>query len=489
MANIVIQTNKYSQIQNENDHQFLKKLDGHLSFKVAGAEYTQAFNGYYNKKGEFIRWNGIQKLLQRNLIFSNGLLERVKAFYVLNNKEFTLIDKRSPKSINSPINIFDNLVNINKVPFPYQEETAVKVINYDRGIIRIATGGGKTLISALITAKLGKKTVIHVVGKSLMYQFYNLFTQVFSQPIGIVGDGHCDIQDITISSVWTSAKALGMKNNILSDDEEDEESIDENKNELIVKMLKEAKVHIVDEMHYSTCDSLQGIYKAINPEHIYGMSGTPWTNNNSDLVLESMFGQKIVDIDASFLIERDYLVKPIIKFVNVPKLNFKVQKHYLTIYSKYIVENVTRNNLIVENTKKLVSKGYKPLVIFSILKHGRILHEMLSEELRCDVLSGDDDNDTRLNVINRLEKGEIDCILASRIFEVGVDAPCISALVLASGGKSSSKALQRIGRVIRTYPNKKRAAVIDFNDDADYLKNHSKARFDTYCMEDGFDVS
>jgi len=62
-------------------------------------------------------------------------------------------------------------------------------------------------------------------------------------------------------------------------------------------------------------------------------------------------------------------------------------------------------------------------------------------------------------------------------------------LVIACGGKSTVKALQRVGRVIRKYPGKKFAVVIDFADQAPFLDNHSRTRYRIYTSEDGFDVS
>ncbi len=63
-----------------------------------------------------------------------------------------------------------------------------------------------------------------------------------------------------------------------------------------------------------------------------------------------------------------------------------------------------------------------------------------------------------------------------------------SALILAGGGKSRLRALQRIGRVIRSFPGKTMSAVVDFYDQAKFLKNHSEVRYATYCSEPGFKV-
>jgi len=61
--------------------------------------------------------------------------------------------------------------------------------------------------------------------------------------------------------------------------------------------------------------------------------------------------------------------------------------------------------------------------------------------------------------------------------------PPINALIISSAGKSTVRALQRIGRVIRKYPGKDHAAIVDFIDNAPYLINHSKARYEIYSTE------
>jgi superfamily II DNA or RNA helicase len=136
----------------------------------------------------------------------------------------------------------------------------------------------------------------------------------------------------------------------------------------------------------------------------------------------------------------------------------------------------------------LVSKGYKTLVLYNNIKHGKILYDLISEKIPCILLSGKDNQKIRDDAKRKIESGEIKVILASKIFDIGVDVPCLSGLVIAASGKSSVRALQRIGRVIRRHPLKKHAAIIDFYDDAPYVKDHSKARKNIYSMEEEFKV-
>lgn len=490
MTQIVLKGN-FCQIVGESDVNHLLALDKLLSFYVQGSEHTAAFRGYFNKGGDFVKWDGFKRLLASNGTFSAGLLDRVEEFYKEKNKTYTIVDKRPAKSIGTSKNILDNLAKIDKNPYPYQLEILDVIDKKDRGIIKVATGGGKSLIAALIAAKLGKKTIIYVIGKDLLYQFHAFFSEAFSEPIGIIGDGKCEIHDINIASVWTVGQAIGLKKKeiLFDSDDDDEDDLNANKYVDILKMMKEAKVHIIDECHMAACETIQQLYKHTAIEHFYGLSGSPWRDDGADLLVESILGQYIVNISASYLIERNYLAQPIISFRVVPSFTKPLEKVYQSVYKNYVVENDVRNEMVLEAAKLLVEKGYQTLVLFKSLKHGRILYKMFSQELRCAILDGSDNNDARNKVKKDLAEGKIDCVLASKIFDIGVDIPSLSGLVLACGGKSTVKALQRVGRVIRKYKNKKFAAVVEFVDQAPFLLEHSKIRYKIYKSEKGFQVT
>lgn len=489
MAKIIIKGN-VSQIIEETDVEFILALDKHLSFYIQGAEHTAAFKGYLNRDGDWVKWDGFKKLLTPTLQFPSGLVERVKDFYQAASKTIEVVDKRTAKSAGTPRHILDNLKRIGKEPYPYQTEILDVIDKYDRGIIKVATGGGKSLIAALIAAKIGKKTIIYVIGKDLLYQFHDFFSAVFDEPIGIVGDGQCKIHDINIASVWTIGQAIGMKKNeILLDSDDDEESLNKAKYADILKMMKDTKLHIIDECHMSACETIQQIFKHSASEYLYGLSGSPWRDDGADLMIESILGKYIVNIPASRLIKEGYLAQPFIKFRVTPPYPYELERQYQSVYKKYVVENEVRNGLVLDAAKTLVSKGYQTLVLFNSLKHGKILYDIFKEHMSCAILDGSNDKDEREKVKKDLMAHKIDCVLASRIFDIGVDIPSLSGLVIACGGKSTVKALQRVGRVIRKYPGKKFAVVIDFADQAPFLDTHSRTRHTIYTSEEGFDVS
>ena len=277
-----------------------------------------------------------------------------------------------------------------------------------------------SLVSALLTADIGKSTIVYVIGKDLLHQLHDMYSAVFpDHKIGKIGDGICEIGDINIASVWTMGQALGIKKG----DRDNEKHVESDKYGNIRQLLKSAKVHIFDECHVASCDTIQAIGRDIRPEHVYGMSASPWRDDNSDLLIEGTLGKKIVDISASYLIERGYLVQPIIKFKKVPKYHETLPKNYSTIYKQYIVENEVRNNMVLGNAEHLVNLGYQTLVLYQTIAHGKILHDLISEKTPCLLLSGKDKSKVRNEAKEQIESGEIKCIIASKIFDIGVDLP------------------------------------------------------------------
>lgn len=480
MSRIIV-GNTLCTIEDEEDIPFLRSLDRELSFKVQGAEHTKVY-----KLG---KWDGIRRIMSRNLTFPYGLLERVKVYYTNHNKVVTIDNRRPVKSSGEPLNIYSKLVAMGKAPYDYQMEVAKVTTDKDCGIIRVATGGGKSLIATLMIAQFGKSTIIYVVGKDLLHQMHKFLTEVFQMDIGIVGDGLCDIKNINVVSVWTVGQALGMKkSSIITDGGTDEAVTDRSKYADILDMMRSVKVHIFDECHLAACDTIQEISRSINPEHLYGMSASPWRDDNADLLIESIFGSKIVDIPASQLIEGGFLVQPIIKFIKLTPRRYPKATKYPSVYKDYIIDNPERNNHIIAGAKSLVEQGYQTLVLYSRIAHGKYLHKEISKTMPCLLLSGKDSSKKREDAKMKLESGEINCIVASTIFDIGVDLPSLSGLIIAGGGKSSVRALQRIGRVIRKYPGKQYAAILDFVDQARYLKVHSEIRHRIYASERGFDV-
>ena len=78
--------------------------------------------------------------------------------------------------------------------------------------------------------------------------------------------------------------------------------------------------------------------------------------------------------------------------------------------------------------------------------------------------------------------------IKSQSYNKYVDVPNLDVLILAGGGKSSTRAFQRIGRVLRLSPGKQKAIVFDFEDATPMLLRHAKVRKKLYSTEPRWEV-
>ena len=134
--------------------------------------------------------------------------------------------------------------------------------------------------------------------------------------------------------------------------------------------------------------------------------------------------------------------------------------------------------------------GRSVLILCKQIAHGKILEKLIPGS---KFLHGTHSAKKRKAHLDLMRSGDASVTIASTIFDEGVDCKPLDGLILAGSGKSSTRALQRIGRVLRpyTYPNgrvKSQAMVVDFMDECKYMRDHSKRRLQIYKTEPEFDV-
>lgn len=484
MTEIII-NNVWSRIRELKNIKIIDAIDRETSFYVQGYQFTRAFKqGYYDyKKGTFIHWDGKRHLVTRKLVFPTGLLARILDILERYGQEYETIDQRFEPKSQKPLKIKKY------TPRPYQQEALSVAVKHGRGIIRMATGSGKTLLASMIVAHYNMPTMIYVVGKDLLYQFHKETEKALGIKVGIIGDGQCEIRKINICSVWTAATAFDLQEAVSLDDEDwtpEVLIVDSEQKKLIKKTIESSNLAIFDEAHFLATNTIQSIFKASKKcRYLFGLSGTDWRDDGADLLLESICGRRIFNLPASKLIKEKFLVPPKITLLEVPPYKDKLSNNYNSIYSKYVVENEVRNKMVEDSARVLLKKGRKVLILVKHIKHGKELAERL-KDIPLFFVNGEIDGPTREEVKQQFADGELKCLIASSVFDIGVDIPSLDALILACGGKSSVRALQRIGRVIRLFHGKNDALVVDFIDNAKHLDKHSSTRIAIYQTEPSF---
>ena len=222
------------------DPDIIKEFDLQMSYNVQGFNFMNKYNNH---------WDGRQRLFTKNHYFPIGLLSMAKSILKKKGCSFQIKDNRDqvvygiPQMISSASNL---------TPRDYQTDVVNLAYQQGGGIIKMATGAGKTLVIAMLAAQYNIKTVIYVIGIELLYQMKETIEEAYPNlKVGLVGDGNCDIQDITIATIWSAANAFGEKADIIDSDltpfskTKDKESV-ANKNK-IKDMIRGAELIIVDE--------------------------------------------------------------------------------------------------------------------------------------------------------------------------------------------------------------------------------------------------
>ena len=474
-------------IKGSLDKDVHKELDTLMSYNHPGYMYMKGGKGGYGLGGKYGGWDGKIRLLTKGMSFPIGLLDMAKDFFDEKQIPFEVKDVRPIIQYGEPIPLSNENIKLRD----YQKKVLNKAIDAESGIIKVATGGGKSLIIASIAAKYNIPTVIYVIGIELLYQMRDTLKKAYGIDCGIVGGGKCELgKDITIMTIWSAAAAFNKKAKIADNDTTQDSSKDMKLLDKagVREAVQNAQLFIFDECQYAASETLQFIHKAsTSARHRFLLSGTPWRDTGDDILIEAVSGRKFCDISATYLIKKDFLVPPDIHFINVPVMR-NVGKKYHDVYKNYVVENEERNALIVKAAKKLVAANKKVLILVVRVQHGKILQGLLEDEYTVKFLDGGKSSAERLGTIEAMKDGDIDILIASKIFDQGVDIPELDALILAGSGKSSGRALQRIGRVIRLHEGKSKAIVVEFFDNCKYLRDHSEARIKVYESEPGFNI-
>jgi len=336
-------------------------------------------------------------------------------------------------------------------PRKYQLKAVLNALQNKRHLIKAATGSGKSLIFYLIIKFLyqkNKRVVLIVPTIGLVTQAFSDMEEYrapkdFLNSIQLIGGEFTDkeIKKPIVISTWQS----------------------------LSKVKFNADCIIVDEVHTAKADVLQSIIKKKIPQKI-GMTGTIPIVKIDGMKLEETFGEYTTYTTAKDLIELGLLTKTVIVavFLNYPKKYTRSGIKYQQ-ESKLIRELPQRIDFTQKMIKKVSEKGIT-IAVYNTTKFGETLYETLTnsklkkndfdyqKQLGVFFISGTTKSTVREQIREYLNsnesKNEI-LIAQSTTISTGINLPKLTNLVFAEmPGKSFTKILQSIGRVMRKSKDK-----------------------------------
>jgi len=245
---------------------------------------------------------------------------------------------------------------------------------------------------------------------------------------------------------------------------------------------------IFDECHHVASKSLYKIAMNCPNAQLIGLSASPKREDGEDMKIEAALGTIVYSITRKELINKGYLVNAKVYYHSLEPAENNYWISYHDAYESYIVNNHERNDKIIHTINNNCDRNKKILVLFSQINHLELIKERLkSINKEALVIHGQLSKKERIKLTEEVNKATSSIIvLASTIFDEGVDFPALDTIILAAGGKSSIKLTQRVGRILRPSANKQMAVIYDFADDCKWLSSHYKKR--KYILEQDFEV-
>lgn len=417
---------------------------------------------------------------QKDGILATGLLK--KALTVLPN--ISIIDNRlknvGPTWEEAKKNIRN--IQLNQLtPRQDQIEAAVSMINGCRGVVTIATNGGKTIVGALAVKALGLKTLWLVERKELLHQTSEELSSLLGVPVGKIGDGiKKDMPFITVAMAQTIRP----------------------KNREWVEYLAKFNVVIFDEAHHLANATEQKIGEClVNAPFRYAMTGSlPKDKLKALKIMGQTDCVNLYNITNKELIDAGHSASPTVvletvehqgiqdyRLVTVNGDTFPEKIPYMEQYERLVSNNSRYDSLVSTEAVHWVKEGLSTFVIVDRVQQGQHIAALINEAgVKCEFLSGSDATFYRKDKIKDFKLGILPCIVATMIFDEGVNVPRIQSLILAGAGKSSVKLLQRVGRALRRKEGMAEnvAFIVDFLHKGEkYSNRHSAERVRIYHKE------
>ena len=344
----------------------------------------------------------------------------------------------------------------------YQVDTINKFLENPQSIQEIATGAGKTLITAVLSNKVEPygRSIVIVPNKSLVTQTEEDYINM-GLDVGVFFGDRKEFGKTHTICTWQSLNILLKK----TKNAEAPISIGE--------FLEDVVCIMVDEVHMAKADVLKTLLTGVMA-HIpirWGLTGTIPKENFEWKSLHVSLGDVTARIKASELQDQGVLAKC---HVNVVQLqDFGDHGNYQQEL-KYLLTNANRLKYMSKLFNKISESG-NTLILVDRISAGNELVELLGD--RAVFVSGATKSADRKTEYDEIADVDGKIIVATYgVAAVGINIPRIFNLVLLEPGKSFVRVIQSIGRGIRKAEDKDFVQVWDITSTCKFAKRHLTAR-------------
>jgi superfamily II DNA or RNA helicase len=376
------------------------------------------------------------------------------------------------KTMDEDPQIRDNRRTLPEVDFtfqgqlrPYQKEAVQAALQREFGVIESGTGSGKTIIALAIIAQRQQPTLVLVHTKELLYQWAARVEEFLGISPGLLGDGHNDIQPVTIGIVNSARSRLAD--------------------------LPQYFGHIcVDECHRVPASLFTEVVKAFDCRYSLGLSATAFRRDGLTRLIYYSLGDRVHQVDEVELQTTGAVLKP--DYIQIETgFTYNYRGEYQAVLQALTLDEGRNRQIVADILREVRSNKGTVLVVSDRVAHCERLAELLQEEnkaiggdpIRTAVLTGKLPTEERSTIVESIKGGDVDVLFSTiQLIGEGFDCPGLDMLFLTTPIKFTGRLLQVVGRILRPAVNKQ-PKVFDYVDPVGVLKSSATARRKTFQDE------
>ncbi|WP_318452042.1 DEAD/DEAH box helicase family protein [Photobacterium leiognathi] len=317
---------------------------------------------------------------------------------------------------------------------------------YQRGLVVLATGMGKTWLSAFDAKQMNAKRVLFVAHREeILLQAERTFIQL-NENIR-TGRYNGTSKDTEVDYLFASIQTIGRQEHLALFDK------------------KHFDYVIVDEFHHASSSTYQALLAYFEPAFLVGLTATPERSDQADILSlcdnNLVFERNLVHgIDDKILVPFDYfgIYDQFVNYQEIPWRNGKFDPAALD--TAFATQQRAKHILKHWKEKKLT----RTLAFCISKKHADYMANFFCNKGYRAVAVYSDSAVPRNEALTALQNGVIDIIFSVDLFNEGTDIPSIDTILMIRPTESKILFLQQLGRGLRQSKNtqKDKLLVLDF---------------------------
>ena len=348
----------------------------------------------------------------------------------------------------------------------YQVEIINNFLENPQAIQEIATGAGKTIMTAALSQRCEQhgRTIVIVPNKSLVTQTEKDYRGL-GLDVGVYFGDRKDIGKTHTICTWQSLNIL------LKNTKNHEADI------TIYEFLEDVVCIMVDEVHMAKADALKTLLTTVMSRIPirWGLTGTVPKEPFEFQALNCSLGPVINQLSASELQERGVLAQC---HVNIVQLIDHAEFSNYQSELKFLLENKERLETIAKLVSNVNQTG-NTLVLVDRVAAGHSLVELLGDH--AVFVSGATKGTKRDEEYAEVAISTGKIIVATYgVAAVGLNIPRLFNIVLIEPGKSFVRVIQSIGRGLRKAEDKDFIQIWDVTSTCKFAKRHLNKRKQFY---------